>query len=128
MAKMVMGGLLPLAIGAEKVLKAEEDKDGGKLIDHERLHPGNIRLTEAIPTVALHHEGKFKYIQIRLQPINPTVGVGPVTIIRGYDDCMYHSDIFLKFVDEELGQYDDLKNVWKSDCPGGGRIYKNNML
>ncbi|KAH8283961.1 hypothetical protein KR054_005853, partial [Drosophila jambulina] len=66
---------------------------------------------EDISLVNISPQGIFKYILI-----NVTDGVSTKTVVRGFDDCHWHADIFER--EEAIFAASKLK----ADCPGGGRI------
>ncbi|KAH8313755.1 hypothetical protein KR067_011383, partial [Drosophila pandora] len=69
----------------------------------------------AVPLVNISDKGIFKYIQIVV--ING--GKTSKTVVRGFDDCTWHADIF------EREEAIFAKSGLKAECPGGGRIEHN---
>ncbi|KPJ00309.1 PREDICTED: sex-regulated protein janus-A isoform X2 [Papilio xuthus] len=68
---------------------------------------------DAIPKVDIDKSGVFKYILINVTDKNKQEE-SPVTIVRGYAHCNYHSDI----LDEVEGKLQPLQ----CEVLGGGRI------
>ncbi|XP_055382926.1 sex-regulated protein janus-A-like isoform X2 [Condylostylus longicornis] len=72
---------------------------------------------EAVPNVDIDNEGVFKYILIKVYGKEKSDGSEPSKlIVRGYQRCQWHSDI-----------YDEVSNSVQglgldTECLGGGRI------
>lgn len=71
-----------------------------------------MALTETTPLVKIDPEGTFKYILLEGKTPNNI----KLILVRGYEECPYHSDIYDKTVAELKCKEKDLK------CLGGGRI------
>ncbi|XP_017036830.1 sex-regulated protein janus-A [Drosophila kikkawai] len=66
---------------------------------------------EAVPLVKISPQGIFKYILI-----NVADGDSIKTVVRGFDDCEWHADIF------EREETIFMASKLKAECIGGGRI------
>ncbi|XP_017771217.1 PREDICTED: 14 kDa phosphohistidine phosphatase-like [Nicrophorus vespilloides] len=77
-----------------------------------------------VPEVDIDASGVFKYILIRLQMTESKGAEALKTeVVRGYEECPYHSDISDKFTEQlqKLKQSGELVD-WKTKVLGGGRI------
>lgn len=76
-----------------------------------------------IPIVDIDTEGVFKYILIKVSSPNEKGEFEDKTIVRGYADCPFHTDINDKVTEQllKLKETGALKD-WRSKVLGGGKI------
>ncbi|XP_044738163.1 14 kDa phosphohistidine phosphatase-like isoform X2 [Chrysoperla carnea] len=72
--------------------------------------------TNSTADVNIDPSGTFKYILLEAK----TTDGGKKLLVRGYEECPYHSDIYDKTVSELKCKEKNLK------CLGGGRIKREN--
>lgn len=81
----------------------------------EAAAPRLTATLDDVPDVDIDPEGTFKYVLIRVRHDGKEK-----YIVRGYEDCGYHADVFARTKASLAGigvTIDEYK-----DCPGGGRI------
>ncbi|XP_020811662.1 sex-regulated protein janus-A [Drosophila serrata] len=72
----------------------------------------STELIESVPLVKISPQGIFKYILINITD----GGELTKTVVRGFDDCEWHADIFER--EEVIFSAQKLE----AECIGGGRI------
>merc|ERR1711915_1137048 len=94
-----------------------------KLINHKglarfshSLQKMTTQKLDLIESVDIDASGRFKYILIKVHDSNQEGKEVSKFIVRGYDSCEYHADIYDRVTPEIEGKGLDC------ECVGGGRI------